>query len=233
MTICRECGVELDDKMRVCPLCDTPVQDQIPRPVARERHGKTNMPDVRKKSLLSQVLWQIVAILLISGIAATMIINVAIQGTITWSIYPISICLMLLSYVTLLSLWRTKITYQLAGGWILSSIVLLIVDALIATDWPLRLGLPILCSLNILVFVLIVVSRALTTRGLNLFAIIILGIAVFCIVIEGIITSYFGDRISLQWSAIVSACLLPVSATILFMYFRTRNNSELKKIFHT
>lgn len=233
MIICKECGVELEDKMRVCPLCDTPLSNEGSPAFALKKSRERDKPEARKKYLLSQILWQITAILLLSGIASTFVINLAIQGRITWSVYPISICLMILSYVSLMSLWRTMITYQLAGGWIFSSMVLVVVNALISADWPLMLALPVLCAVNIIVLVLIWVVRNLTTRGLNVFAIVILGIAILCVVIEGIISSYLENVIRLQWSAIVSACLLPVTATILFMYFRTRNNSDLKKIFHT
>ncbi len=233
MIICKECGVALEDKMKACPLCDTPVSNDGSEPFTLKKSRERDKPEAGKKYLLSQILWQITAILLLSGIAATSIINLAIQGKITWSVYPISICLMILSYVSLMSLWRTRITYQLAGGWIFSSMVLVIVNVLITADWPLLLALPILCAVNIIALVLIFISKTFTTKGLNVFAIVILGIAILCLVIEGIISSYFENVIRLQWSAIVSACLLPVTATTLFMYFRTRNNSDLKKIFHT
>ncbi len=233
MIICKECGVELEDKMRACPLCDTPVSNDGSEPFILKKSRESDKPEAKKKYLLSQILWQITAILLLSGIAATLVINLAIQGKITWSVYPISICLMILSYVSLMSLWRTRIIYQLAVGWVVSSMVLVFVNVLITADWPLTLALPILCAVNIMVIVLIFVLKNLTTKGLNVFVIVILGIAILCLVIEGIISSYFENVIRLQWSAIVSACLLPVTATILFMYFRTRNNSDLKKIFHT
>ena len=233
MIICKECGVELEDRMRACPLCDTPVSTDGSESLTLKKSKERDKPEAPQKYLLSQILWQIAAILLLSGIAATLVINLAIQGKITWSVYPISICLMILSYVSLMSLWRTRITYQLAGGWILSSMVLVIVNVLISADWPLMLALPILCAVNIIALVLIFVLKTLTTKGLNIFVIVILAIAILCLVIEGIISSYFENVIRLQWSAIVSACLLPVTATILFMHFRTRNNSDLKKIFHT
>ena len=233
MIICKKCGVELDNDMQICPLCETSVSDDGRASFTLKRINEREQPDTNKKYLLSRILWQIAAILLLSGIAATLVIDVAIQRTITWSVYPISICLMLLSYVSLMSLWRTRIAYQLAGGWILSSIVLIIINVLIDGDWPLMLAFPILCAVNIMAFTLIFILTALTTRGLNVFALVILGIAILCLAIEGIISSYFENMIRLQWSAIVSACLLPVAATVLFMYFRTRNNNDLKKIFHT
>jgi hypothetical protein len=68
---------------------------------------------------------------------------------------------------------------------------------------------------------------------LNIIAIIFVAIALLCLFIEGIISFYFSASIKLQWSVIVSACLLPVTAAMTFMYFRTRNNIDIQKIFHT
>ena len=233
MIICKECGVELEEKMRKCPLCDTSVSDDGSGSFTLKSSRKELEPDVGKTNLLSRILWQITAILLLSGIAATLVINLSIQGSITWSVYPISICLMILAYVSLMSLWRTTITYQLAGGWIFSSIVLFIMNGFVSGDWPVMLALPILCAVNVTTFILIFVLRALATKGLNVLAVVILAIAILCLVLEGIISIYFENVIRVQWSAIVSACLLPVAATVAFMYFRTRNNKDLRKIFHT
>jgi len=233
MSFCKECGVELENHMQRCPLCDTSVLDQASNNSRSNEHKKKDVPYVQKRHLLSQVLLQIASILLLSCIAATLIINVAIAAKITWSVYPISVCLIIFCYVALISLWRNPITFQLLGGWVLAVVVLLIVNMLIDEDWPLLLALPILCAVNIIVLLLIFVLNALKTKGVNIFAIIISATAVLCLIIEGIVSFYFEHAIKLQWSVIVSACLLPVIAAVLFMYFRTRNNSELEKIFHT
>jgi hypothetical protein len=232
MTFCKECGVELEDHMQNCPLCGTSVLSGSKEPRS-DNSKQRNAPDVKKKHLLSQVLLQITSILLLSGIAATLFINVAMEGKITWSVYPTSICLIILCYVALIFLWHTQTAFQLFGSWILAVVVLLILNALIDENWPLMLALPILCAANIIVLILTFVLRALKTKGLNIFAIVVLAIAILCLIIEGIISFYFEHAINLGWSVIVSACLLPVIAAILFMYFRTRNNSDLKKIFHT
>jgi len=233
MIFCKECGVALEDDMQRCPLCGTSVLSDASDDSGSEEHKQKNVPYVQKKHLLSQVLLQIVSILLLSGIAATLIINVAIEGKITWAVYPISVCLIILCYVVLVSLWRSRIEFQFLGGWLLAVIVLLIVNKLIDEDWPVMLALPLLCAVNIIALLLTVVLNALKSKGVNVFAIVVLAIAILCLMIEGIMSFYFEHAVKLRWSVIVSACLLPVIAAILFMYFRTRNNSELKKIFHT
>ena len=233
MTICRGCGVQLDDDIKACPLCETPatrgeMSRTIPLPVIREETVKAE-----KKNVLQQILWQITAVLLLSAIVATLIINLSIHGRITWSIYPISICLMVFSYASLIALWRTKMFFQIVGGWIISSIVLVVIHSNIQDEWPLKLALPLLSAINAVGLVLHFILIRLTARGLNVLAIFFVLIAILCLFIEGIVSFYFKGSATLQWSIIVAACLLPVTAAILFMYFRTRNNAELQKIFHT
>jgi len=219
--------------MEYCPLCDAPVANDGFVKTKLNQEEKSNITGGKKKHLLSRILWQITAILLLSGITATLIINLAIQGHITWSVYPITICLVLLPYALLMAFWRTGIVNQMLGSWFLSVLILWGVSKIISPEWPLSLALPILSAINITGIILIFLFRFLKRKGLNVFAIIFLSIALLCIVIECIVSHFVNNEIKLQWSMIVAACLLPVTAAIIFMYFRTRNNNELKKIFHT
>lgn len=233
MTICKECGVQLDDDMKACPLCETPIVNggthkNVTLPVDKEETAKGG-----EKNALQQILWQITAVLLLSAIVGTLIIDLSIHGSITWSIYPISICLMVFSYASLIALWRTTAFLQLLGGWVISTLVLVAIYWNIEAEWPLRLALPLLSAVNVVGLMLNFILIRLKAKGLNVLAIFFVFIAILCILIEGIVSLYFKKFIDMQWSIIVAACLLPVTAAILFMYFRTRNNAELQKIFHT
>jgi hypothetical protein len=230
MTICNECGVELEVDMSICPLCDTPVGEK--KGVTR-RLEKAHKPAVSHRHLLRQILWQITSVLLLSGIAATLIINLSIHGKITWSVYPITICLIIFSYASLVSFWHKRIVFQIWAGWMISAIVLYIVGLYVNADWPIKLALPLLCAINVIGLLVNFILRISKAKGLNIIAIIFVAIALLCLVIEGIISFYFTASFKLQWSVIVSACLIPVTAAIAFMYFRTRNNIDIQKIFHT
>ena len=184
--------------------------------------------------MLHRILWQITAILLLSGIVATLVIDISINKAVTWSVYPISICLIVLSYASFLALWRTRPIYQILAGWILSTLLLAICNHFFSgAGWTVDLGIPILFALNFISILLLGVFAATRRKSLNLLAFIFVAIAVLCIIIEGILSLYFKDKIELTWSIIVAACLLPVTAALIFMYYRTRKSSRLQKIFHT
>ena len=233
MAICIECGVELDDEMTSCPLCNTSVSSRVGPTFNKETEKKQLRHLEEKMYLMQWVLWQVTVVLLLSGVVATFVINLSIAGSITWAIYPISICLMILAYASLIALWRTKFIFQLLGGWFISALLLLAFSWYGQQKWPIFLALPIVSVVNVVGVVFYLLLDHLKTKGLNVLAMVFVLLAVVGLAIETIISLYFTGEIILRWSIIVAACLLPVTAAILFMYFRTRNNSDLQKIFHT
>jgi len=111
--------------------------------------------------------------------------------------------------------------------------VLVLADLYVSDDWPLKLALPILSSINVITMLLALILGNLSVKGLNIVAILFIGAAVLCLTVEAILSRYFLEEFRLSWSVVVSACLLPVTAIIVFMHFKTRNNADLEKIFHT
>ena len=229
--MCKQCGVELDSGMQVCPLCDTPVNPgkKIEVNPSIQRFNEQNV----RPQLLKHILWQIACVLLLSGVLATLLINLSIVGHVTWSMYPVTICLIALSYASLIALWKAKLVVQILTGWIASSAVLIVVQWSTTEDWPLSLALPILTAVNMVAVLLTLVISNIKKKGLHMLAVLFVAVAVVCLIIDGILSLYFQDQLRLGWSVVVSACLLPVTAAILFMYFKTKNNRDLQKIFHT
>jgi len=119
------------------------------------------------------------------------------------------------------------------AGWVLSSLILLILQQYTAGRWAFQLAFPILCAVNILVLLLLFVISRLKAKGLNILAAGFIAIAVLCLGIDGIISYYDEGVIRLGWSVIVAASLLPVTAAIIFMHIRLKNNVDIRKIFHT
>ena len=228
MKICKECGVELEIEMMSCPLCDTPAGSEAPSIGKQQAQPVSN-----NKHFLKQILWQVTSLVLLFGIVATIVINLSVRHTITWSIYPVTVCLIIFSYASLLARWHTRVIFQLLAGWVLSSAVLWFIQQYLEAAWPLQLAFPLLCAINMIGLLLIITIDHVKVKGLNIVAFVFIAIAGVCLMIEGIISYYFGGVINLQWSVIVAACLLPVAAAIVFMHLRTKNNINMQKIFHT
>lgn len=230
MMVCKQCGVELEAGMKACPLCERSVTD------GQETKMFANRDSIKEDynpALLKHVLWQIMCVLLLSGIVATLVINLSVAGHVTWAIYPVTVCLIILSYASFMALWRVRLLFQLLMGWAVSSAFLVGAEQYTAENWPVDLALPILVAVNVIGLLMMSIVSKVKVKGLNILAIMFVAAAVLCLVIEGVISRYIGKGILLSWSVIVAACLLPVTAAIVFMYFRTRSNRNLQKIFHT
>lgn len=240
MSICITCGVELEDNMEHCPLCGTPAgasPRRGPQEEGRIRGDaltRTETSSPGDKSLLQRILWQVTSILLLSGILSTLIIDLAAHKMMTWSVYPVTVCIIIFVYSTLFAFWYARKIYQIITGLLISSVFFIILDALLSqSDWPLKLGLPLLCAVNLVAIILIAVVNRAKLRGLNVIAFMCVAIAVLSMSVEAVLSVYQDGKIVLRWSVIVSACMLPVTTALLFMHYRIKKNPEMEKIFHT
>ncbi|MDJ1480833.1 hypothetical protein QNI16_10095 [Cytophagaceae bacterium YF14B1] len=236
MISCKQCGVELETQMKSCPLCGTVVGEAGYKGPTATELNLTNVLQLpaEDKHVLKHLLWQIVAILLFSGILATLLIDLMINHHVTWAVYPLCFCTILLSYAALLAFWHKKTMYQILVGWLASTLVLWLLYYLFPfAGWLLYLGIPILFSVNFILLALMSLFHLAGQKGLNLLAYTFVAIALLGLLLEGIISYYVSRQIRLSWSVIVAACLFPVITALFFMFYRMRNQSVFQKIFHT
>jgi hypothetical protein len=237
MSFCVNCGVALEDDMKQCPLCGTPAGAFQVRNPATQRLRDVNLitETIRpeNRSLLQRILWQVTSILLLSGIISTLIIDLTINKTITWSVYPVTVCIIIFSYASLFAFWNARRVFQIIAGLLISSAMFVALELLLPqSNWPLQLGLPLLCAVNFVAIVLIISIDRTKHKGLNVVAYSCVAIAVLCISIEFVVSFYNGNML-LRWSVIVAACMLPVTAALIFMHYRIKKNPDMERIFHT
>ncbi|MEI6947390.1 DUF6320 domain-containing protein [Paraflavisolibacter sp. H34] len=237
MVYCNRCGVELEEDMRHCPLCGeaasaNPRVEQehgtVPADpgIAPYGHGKMDRPQKR-------LTWEIISLILFSGITTSFIIDFAMNRHITWSEYPIAICLIIFSYVSCFAFWNQRTIVDIAAGFLLSSAFLLLIDALKdGMNWAIGLGIPLLFAVNLVLILLLAVFRAARYKGMNLIAYAFIAAAFLCTCIEGLLSLFKNGSFHLWWSLIVMACLFPVVLVLLFVHFRLRKGRSLHKTFH-
>lgn len=231
MEYCKNCGVELDADMTYCPLCGTSVSEGA---ASNKKIIHAYVDSEQERHLLQRVLWQIVSIILLTGIVSTLVIDIAMNSAVSWSIYPVTASMIVFSYVSLLAFWHTRLIFQILGGWFISSALLFVLHFLSAgTQWSIQLGIPILFAVNLIVLIFHWAIRHTKNRILNLLIYTFVAITLLCISIEVVLSLYKYDGIRLRWSVIVGGCLLPITVALLFMYHRTKKNADLQKIFHT
>jgi hypothetical protein len=234
MNLCKKCGVALEEEIKQCPLCSSIVNDTLKESnLAKKPALQNTRPATKDRYILQRILWQVTSVVLFSCILSTLIIDLVVHKEITWSVYPVTVCTIIFSYASLFAFWHAKTIFKITVGLIISSLLFIVLDLLLQNvPWPLQLGLPLLIAINLVAVLLMGVIKKTRHRDLNIVAYTGVAIMVLCICIEGIISLYEG-RIIIRWSVIVAACLLPVTAVLLFMHYRIKKDPDLKRIFHT
>ncbi len=234
---CKNCGVELEYNMQHCPLCGQSVNSvskagdlsytaNTGTSYAARRANLMTQPDKRRA-------WEIISLTLLAAAATTFMIDFILNKRITWSEYPVAICLIIFSYISLLAFVRRSLFFEIAGGFVISSILLLILDALTqGISWAFRLGIPLLLSVNLLVAAFIGMIRRTKHKGINLIAWGFIAAGILCICTEAILSLFRAGALHLQWSVIVMCSIIPVSVVLFYMHTRLRKGRNLERTFH-
>lgn len=242
MIICKNCGVELEPDMEYCPLCEEPVKDGFKVKLKEEKEKDTEKPGWTKqtspyKKIMShpqrKATWELVFFILILISIITSLLNYILNKEISWSQYPVAVCMIIFSYISFFAFLHTRTEIQFFFGFISASALILLLDFITGREnWSLRLAIPLLLFTNIVIILLIKIIHFSKQRGINLIAYSFLAAALLCISIEVIVDLYINNQISLTWSLIVSACVLPISLVLLFMHYRLKKGTDLNKTFH-
>jgi len=239
MNYCKNCGVELDEKMNFCPLCGETIKDKIENKV----YSKSVKPQAKEKLLTEyeslnqkqrrKLFWELSGIILVSGIIVTLIINFIINKSITWSKYSVTISLVLLINTTLITFWRNRIILMFVVSFISTSMLLVLFDMYNQNvGWGIRLGIPFLFSIYFIFFLIVILIFKFKQRGFNLLAFLFIAIGLLSICFEGIISYYHRKVFYLHWSLIVIVCMIPISAILFFIHYRLKKGIDLKRFFH-
>lgn len=240
MNYCKNCGVELEDYMDTCPLCGESISGgALKKKEPAERHEP-----VHEQRLLSdfkgltparrqKLFWQLSGIVLISGMIVTFIIDLIINLEITWSKYTLSAAMILFINITLLVFLKNKTAWALTGCFIATSLLLILFDLFNKNiGWGSKLGVPLVFSFYLVVYIFVSLVRKSKQRGINLIAYFLIAAGILSLCVEGIISVQMNNQLTFQWSVIVLASVIPVASVLLFLHFRLKKGTYLKRFFH-
>jgi|WetSurMetagenome_2_1015567.scaffolds.fasta_scaffold07722_3 hypothetical protein len=224
MAICRFCGVEYDDSLITCPLCNGD----------EKRSGPISPADILdiSKGENKRQLWELTMVLLFSA----MIIALAIDGVfgkkMLWSLYANVSLLYVASILT--------VTHFSKNYWIVSSSLFISTLALLFAlnmltmihNWFLPIALPITSALYFFSLIVVFLASKSKYKGLNLIAIMFFALAVFVLVVESSIDLYKNSIISLQWSVAAAASLSLLAFILVYIHYRLKRGRKLESLFH-
>jgi len=240
MIRCSYCGVALEENANFCSLCGEPVWNKYADNLAyiktrKREQEKKLLTDYQKLTVFQKrmVFWKISGIILVSGIFITLIIDLIGNHGVTWSKYPVTVNLFLLINTTLIAFWYRKILLLFSFGFIAASILLILLDIYAGnTGWGMRLGIPFLLAAYAGVLVFIVMVRKSKQKGLNIIAYSLIISGLLCICIDGILSLYSGTSLHFGWSPIVMVSVAITSTILLYIHYRLKKVTDLKRFFH-
>jgi hypothetical protein len=240
MNYCNNCGVELDVEMNYCPLCGQK-SSSPDSPDFEKRPGKNGLKAESESYNFNQltalqkrkVFWELSAIILASGVFVSFFIDITTSREINWSKYPITIGLFLFVNITLICFFPKKNFIVLLGSFIATSLFLITLDLYNHNlGWGIKLGIPIIFFLYLIVFLLIVVIKKSKQKGINLIAYILIAAGIAGLCIESILSLHLLNRLELSWSIILLVSVLSASGILLFIHYRLKRVTDLKRFFH-
>jgi Family of unknown function (DUF6320) len=250
---CPRCGVILADDL--CPLCGAAAVDQ--KPASAESGGvaypltprgavsvddapalrTSEDPGVEGIDELSVVERGRVAVELLSvalgfALCVTLLIDLFAERRLGWSRYSSIGIVAAWLFAAMPVILRRKPWLQFAV--LAPSLVLLVfcLDALGGrAGWFPGLGLPITLLGDGIAAGVIALVAAIRRKGLNVLAVFLSGIALFCVGLEGIIDLNATGKLALGWSVVVAFALVPISGLMFYLHYRIMNRASLRKLF--
>ena len=234
MSYCVNCGVELDDSAKNCPLCGTPVIN----PAELEKIREAQSPFPTKKGQVEAVKRKDLGILLTVMMLATAAICAALNRLVfkdsLWSLVVLGSCVMLWVIMVPFVI-NTKQSVYLSLLYDGASVVFLLymIKLLVENDsWFAGLGLPltvlVTAVIELFVFCVDRLPKSFLTVTLYLFT----GIGILCLGIEILIDMYAVGGIALGWSAVVLTVCGVFDIAIITMLSRRRLRNSVQRRLH-
>ncbi len=242
MPYCYNCGVKLDDSATFCPLCGAKVPKK--NDDAKNNIENKNIEDKKKENFIypsyskssgrqkiTSIL-EIISVSFIISIISLTLINLILEGKITWSKVPsITIFFVWLILASILVFYN-KVAYIFIFTFISISGYLLSLDS---TDkklsWSISYGLTILLSIFVIISILYIITRFTKKKGLNLIAYFLLGVCFICFAIDIIVRFNVVKQIEITWSKYVSFAVIPISLFLLYIHYRFSRQLPSKRVF--
>lgn len=204
MSYCVNCGVELDDTARFCPLCHTPVLNPN-RPVDRESPGPFPEEPGEVLPAMKRDVAILLSVMLLSVAVSCGVLNLFLRAGQAWSLYVIGAAVMLWIWLVppLLDRGMHLLLRLILDVAAVALYVFFISVALNGWSWYLGLALPIILWGGALLLLLGLVLRVNRRSLLTTVTVLIGAVGVFLVGVE-----YFVDRWVLHmwqpgWSLVV------------------------------
>lgn len=232
MSYCVHCGVELERSEKFCPLCKTEVLNlRDPWKEEYTRPYPTNLEWLEKR-IDRQYGAALAGIILLIPVLITVLCDLFISHSLSWSAYVLGAGLCLFVYILLPMLYRRgKVLLFLFADLLITLLYLAMIEATSSGTWFLRLGLPICVSAALFLLSCYLVLHAVRLRGKGLkkVAIILLLFGVWMNVVNLIIRHFMTGAFGVSWGLIVLLACIGLSIVFASLERRAKLKEEISR----
>lgn len=234
MSYCVNCGVELAQSEKICPLCHTevinplaPWQEPAERPYSRH-------VDVVMKRIDRRYFATLAGILLLIPCVVTVLLDILSGGGLTWSAYVVGAAATVYVFVFLPFFFKKYHTLIFLGADCAALLLyLLFIERANGGDWFMGLGMPLTVSASACLLALALVFTKTRLSMLVKTGIVLCAIGLFVVSVEVIVSLDAYGAARLVWSlyALIPCVALGAAALILE---RRKNLKEqiLRRLFY-
>jgi hypothetical protein len=231
MSYCVNCGVELADSEKCCPLCGTEVIN--PREPWRE---PTQRPYPQRLELIlkhidRQYVATIIGLFALIPILVTLICDMLDGRGLSWSVYVLGAGALFYVWLLIPLYFKRyhRLTFLAADGLALI-LYLLLIDLMSGGHWFLPVGLPIAAAGTVLLLLLAFWFRRGAGRQLLVrLALSLTAAGVYCVLVELAVDLFAQDFFDISWSGFVLIPCLVLAAALLILEHRKQLKEEIKK----
>ncbi|MDD4425860.1 MAG: zinc ribbon domain-containing protein [Mariniphaga sp.] len=241
MMICPNCGVEVEENSNFCSLCGEPILNRTAGNEVFIRSGKARrderlLTDYQKLTGTQKrkIFWKISGLILISGIIISLLIDFIVNRAFTWSKYPATISLVLFIHFTLNVFLHKRFLLMLVLRFLSVAGIFVLFDRYGGrqTGWDLKLGIPVLIAAYLTILCLVFLVSKAKQKGLNIIAYSLIATGLLSVFTEGMLSIYNRGTIYLEWSLIVMVSVVFISMLLLYIHYRLKKATDLKRFFH-
>ena len=231
MTLCINCGIELDDGIKKCPLCGKdPGEKSEPEQISS--NYPSGIIQLQRKEN-RRYLWELSGIIAFSGIAVCTILDLLISKGLKWSLFS-DVSILTAWVILTLCQFVYKIPLVIVPSLILTALAALFFIDLITTgrEWFFPVGLPVAICAYISAGIIFILYKIVHLHGLNILASAFIVLSGFCILTELILDDFLNGFADIKWSLIVAVSVLPVALLFFFYHYRLKKGNRLDSLFH-
>ncbi|NPD89969.1 MAG: hypothetical protein HGN29_14750 [Asgard group archaeon] len=236
MPYCSKCGVEVDQGVEKCPLCQLQINGMEEDASPPQKYPDVPVESPKKASMTPEQkrirAWEIVGATLLIPFLIIVFTDLIANETVSWARFPM-IALLLAWLLATFPLLFAKRPLVIIAGEVLSVLIFLVlVDYLHdwVIDWFYKLALPNLAVLILIASAVTILSTQVKRKGANIAAFILFGIGALNLGLDLIIMSTLAGKITMKWSLFVLVPCFIIGGFLLYLHYRFKNlNQDIKE----